>query len=159
MLQYWMTSFVQGQYDNRKDLSDLQNQMATALANNRTLESRLNFQEELIMDKTHGEQSLDSAVEAHATRLDSFEEQLKMLEVHTPRIAVYERQIKTLEEQASKLEKWDDRMQSVEARHQELKDLKQKEADLEQRLNTMESSGGISHLSGTKHLSPCFQAS
>ena len=56
------------------------------------------------MDKSHGEESLDSAVESHSSRLDSFEEQLKLLEVHTPRIADYEKRIQSLCEKASRLE-------------------------------------------------------
>lgn len=113
---------LQAQYDNNKELADLQDQVTAALASHRTLESRVNFQEELIMDKSHGEQDLDSAVAAHNTRLDSFEEQLKLLELHTPRIAKFESQIQSLEEKAARLSAIDSDLQELEGASQATQD-------------------------------------
>ena len=94
---------MQSQYDNSKDISDLQHQLTAAQTNQRALESRLNFQEELMMDKSHGEQDMDTAIAAHNTRLNSFEDQLRLLELQTPRIEKFESQIHSLEEKAQQI--------------------------------------------------------
>lgn len=147
---------------------ELQAQMATALANHRNLESRLNFQEELIMDKSHGEETLDSAVESHSSRLDNFEEQLKMLEVHTPRIAAYEQQIQSLTEKASRLEDLDSNLRGLEGKMQETSDLMsdgrqkalQARESFDQRLQKVEESGmPLNNLRSTDFvIKPCRAA-